>query len=112
MDWSHSGALMHYGRYVELSDGSVSVLHLSQQEAVACVWYMNSERKPLLCTLVVCEWWKLSVCEFEQQENTNLFQKVGKSASRMFQLIQQEYSEEALGCAGLCLSGTNVWHRV
>jgi hypothetical protein len=35
VDWSHSGAVMHYSEYMEPRDGAVSVLLSSQQEAVA-----------------------------------------------------------------------------
>jgi hypothetical protein len=35
MDWPQGGAVMHYGRYMEPRDGAVSILLLSQQEAVA-----------------------------------------------------------------------------
>jgi hypothetical protein len=34
--------------------------------------------------------------QFEQWENVEFCQKLGKSASRTFQMIKQEYCEEAL----------------
>jgi hypothetical protein len=35
--------------------------------------------------------------QFEQQENVTFCQKLGKSASKMLQMIQAVYIEEALG---------------
>jgi hypothetical protein len=43
--------------------------------------------------------------QFEQWENVKFCQKLGKSASEMFQLIKQAYGEEALGC-----SDVFKWH--
>jgi hypothetical protein len=34
---------MHYSGYMELQDGAMSVFHLSQQEAVACVQVFRKE---------------------------------------------------------------------
>jgi hypothetical protein len=36
--------------------------------------------------------------QFEQWENVKFFQKLGKPASRMIQMIKQAYSKEALSC--------------
>jgi hypothetical protein len=44
--------------------------------------------------------------QFEQQENIKFCQKLGKSASEMFQMIKQVYGEEALGC-----STVFKWHK-
>jgi hypothetical protein len=43
MDWLHSGAVMHYRKYVEPRDVAMSVLLSSQQEAVAYLWCMKKE---------------------------------------------------------------------
>jgi hypothetical protein len=43
MDWPYSGAVMHYSGYVEPRDGAVSILLLSQQEAVVCIWCIQKE---------------------------------------------------------------------
>jgi hypothetical protein len=44
--------------------------------------------------------------QFEQRENITFCQKLGKSASKMFQNIKQVYSEEALGCSVVL-----KWHK-
>jgi hypothetical protein len=44
--------------------------------------------------------------QFEQWVNVRFWQKLGKSASKMFQMIKQVYSEEALGC-----SAVFKWHK-
>jgi hypothetical protein len=43
VDWPQSGAVMHYSGHVEPRGGAMSVLLLSQQEAVACVWCIQKE---------------------------------------------------------------------
>jgi hypothetical protein len=48
--------------------------------------------------------------QFEQRENVKFCQKLGKSASEMFQKIKQAYGEEGLGHSGV-FSGTNVLHN-
>jgi hypothetical protein len=48
--------------------------------------------------------------QFKQRENVKFCQKLGKSASEMFQVIKQAYSEEALGrCA--VFKWQNILHR-
>jgi hypothetical protein len=44
--------------------------------------------------------------QFEQWENMKFCQKLGKSASKIFQTIKQAYSEEALGCGAVF-----KWHK-
>jgi hypothetical protein len=44
--------------------------------------------------------------QFEQRANNKFCQKLGKSASEMFQMIKQVYSKEALGCCAVF-----KWHR-
>jgi hypothetical protein len=44
--------------------------------------------------------------QFEQQEVVKFCQKLGKSASEMFQMKKQAYGEESLGC-----SAVFKWHR-
>jgi hypothetical protein len=96
-NWPLSGAVMNYSGYVGSRDGAVSVILSSQQEAVACMRAVYSERKPLLCTAVVCEKRKSRMSQFEQQKIVNFCQKLGKSASETFQMNKQAYGEVALG---------------
>jgi hypothetical protein len=44
--------------------------------------------------------------QFEQWEKVKFCQKLGKSASKTFQMIKQAYGEEALGC-----SAVFKWHK-
>jgi hypothetical protein len=44
--------------------------------------------------------------QFEQQANVKFCQKLGKSASKMFQMIKQAYCDEALGH-----SAVFKWHK-
>jgi hypothetical protein len=43
--------------------------------------------------------------QFEQQENVKFCQKLGKSASKTFQMIKQAYGKEAFG-----RSAVFKWH--
>jgi hypothetical protein len=67
----------------------------------SCVHVVYSERKSLLCRVVVCEQQKLRMWQFEQQENVKFCQKLGKSTSETFQMIKQVYDKEALGCSAV-----------
>jgi hypothetical protein len=44
--------------------------------------------------------------QFEQRENVKFCQKLGKSASKTFQMIKQAYTKETLGC-----SAVFKWHK-
>jgi hypothetical protein len=44
--------------------------------------------------------------QFEQQANVKFCQKLGKSTSKMFQMIRQAYGDEALGRSALF-----KWHK-
>jgi hypothetical protein len=46
--------------------------------------------------------------QFEQRENVKFWQKLGKSASKTFQMVKQACSKEALGLL-LYLSGINFY---
>jgi hypothetical protein len=48
----------------------------------------------------------LRILQFEQQEKVKFCQKLGKSASKTFQMIKQVYSKEAFGC-----STVFKWHK-
>jgi hypothetical protein len=96
VDWPHIGAVMYSG-YVEPLDGAVSFLLSSQQEAVACMCVVYSERKSLFWRVDVCELRKSRMSQFEQRENVKFCQKLGKSTNKTFHMIKQAYGEEALG---------------
>jgi hypothetical protein len=49
---------------------------------------------------------EIEISQFEQRENIKFCQKLGKSASKTFQMIKRAYSEEALGHSALF-----KWHK-
>jgi hypothetical protein len=50
---------------------------------------------------------KSRMLQFEHHENVKFCQKLGKSASKMFQMIKQEYGEGALGRSAMFR-----WHKL
>jgi hypothetical protein len=68
----------------------MSILLLSQQEAVVC-------KRSIQKGSYLCGWQKLKLLQFQQWKSTQLCQELGKSTSKIFHMIKQVYSKEALG---------------
>jgi hypothetical protein len=69
-----------------------------------------SERKSLLQRAVACQRQKPRMLQFEEWGNIKFYQKLGKSTSKMFQMIKQAFSKEAL-YHSVVISGSTVLHK-
>jgi hypothetical protein len=74
---------MHYSGYVGPRDGAMSVLISSQQEAVMCMQHTQKEGHCFEGWLSARD----GMSKFEQWENVKICQKLGRSASKTFQMI-------------------------